>query len=313
MSSSSKSGTPRAYHNNAREHSERRNLRRSSGVYKVLPQSPKVHYPVNPDQLPLDSEENIEKFELLAEQIDEMETHMVNLQLIQEAISNGFNEPFASFMYGMSITMWCNNFPNRPSKEQWERLKDLEGVDNRLLDLSEQVRRKREENQQLKERLNSTPKVISQTRIEHQKPLAPPYRSKPTNLRPNEKFATPVSSTRTNNNLRRLQPSNRNAHPVQRHPSSDDTFNSNDSFIENPRVSKIPHPIRSTHIGQPSNRSFSRNNTGPDLNQEPRYLRGLFDKSNTSRNERFERNSKMNTRRVQTHKVNKLSSRPPFR
>lgn len=252
--SSSKPGTPLTYTKGS-------HLRRSSGVYKILPQSPKVHYPIDPDNLPLESEANREKFELLLEQIHNMESYMVDLRHIQEAISHGFNEPFASFMYGMSITMWCNNFPNCPSRDQWEKVKDSEGVDNRLQELQDKVRAKRQENEALKQKLNAPTTSSSQTRVEQQKPIR-------------------VRNTRL------IKP-----------PSSDDTYNTNDSFVDNPRASRIPQP----RTVAPSSR-----NKGPNLNQAPRYLRGLFE--STNRVARFEK-----PRAPARAPARVTKSRPPFR
>lgn len=264
----------------------RRHLRRSSGVYKILPQSPKVHYPIDPDNLPLESEANREKFEMLLEQIHNMESYMVDLRHIQEAISNGFNEPFASFMYGMSITMWCNNFPNCPSRDQWEKVKDSEGVDNRLQQLQEKINAKREENEALKQRLNKPTTTSSQTRVEQQKPIQ---------LRPSR----PLRPSKPH------RPTQYNKAP----PSSDDTYNTNDSFVDNPRVSRIPQP-RSTVITSTSSTAESRS-TGPNLNQAPRYLRGLFENTTSAnRSARFEKPRRVNQA---PQRVNKLAQRPPFR
>ena len=151
MASSPRPTTP----NSQKKRSGRRQLHRSSGAYNILPQSPKIHYPVDPDNLPLETPGNTEKFELLSDALEELDVNMTNLQLIHEAISDGFNESFASFLYGLSITMWCVDFPGCPSRNQWEKLKLVEGLDDRILELAEKIRLHREENERLKNRLAS--------------------------------------------------------------------------------------------------------------------------------------------------------------
>ena len=151
MASSPRPTTP----NSQKKRSGRRQLHRSSGAYNILPQSPKIHYPVDPDNLPLEAPGNTEKFELLSDALEELDVNMTNLQLIHEAISDGFNESFASFLYGLSITMWCVDFPGCPSRNQWEKLKLVEGLDDRILELAEKIRLHREENERLKNRLAS--------------------------------------------------------------------------------------------------------------------------------------------------------------
>lgn len=294
MSSSSKPTTPRTYHK-----SERRHLRRSSGLYKILPQSPKVHYPVDPDQLPLETENNLEKIEDLFDQVDQMERHMYDLRVIQDAISNGFNEPFASFLYGMNITMWCNNFPSRPSKEQWDKLKEVEGLDSRIEDLKLKVSLQRSENEKLKAKLKTPSSVKPPPRVEA------------------SGFAQPKPPARSNLSKAKL-PSTRYT-PAQQQNTvaySDDTDHSTESFIVNPRVSRIPQPGgRSSRplVGTSGTRESSSSiygEKGPNLNQPPRYMRGLFDSSNTVRpSDRPKRTSAVSSR----GRVNKLANRPPFR
>ena len=50
----------------------------------------------------------------------DIDLHMHDLCHIHDHISNQFNESFASFLYGLSMTMWCVDFPGCPSREQWE-------------------------------------------------------------------------------------------------------------------------------------------------------------------------------------------------
>lgn len=157
MSSSSRPTTP----NTRLRTPARRHLHRSSGVYNVLPQSPKVHYPIDPDNLPLESLENTERFGMFSDALEELDLNMTNLQLIHEAISDGFNESFASFLYGLSITMWCVDFPGCPSKMQWERVKEIEGLDTRIGELKVKIRAAREDNDTLKSSLSTAKEPIN--------------------------------------------------------------------------------------------------------------------------------------------------------
>ena len=65
---------------------------------------------------------NCGKFASLAESMETLDLHMHDLCHIHDHISNQFNESFASFLYGLSMTMWCVDFPGCPSREQWEAL-----------------------------------------------------------------------------------------------------------------------------------------------------------------------------------------------
>lgn len=71
--SSSKPVTPR---NDRRQNSGRRHLHRSSGI-QLPSMSPKVHhYPIDAENLPMDSPEIVEKFASLAESMETLDLHM---------------------------------------------------------------------------------------------------------------------------------------------------------------------------------------------------------------------------------------------
>ncbi|KAJ9103432.1 DASH complex subunit dam1 [Naganishia cerealis] len=144
--------TPNAQH----KKSNRRHLRRSSGIYGILPQSPKVHYAVDAENLPLDSATNRDRFGQLSDAMEELDVNMTNLQQIHEAMSGGFNESFAAFLYGLNITTWCVDFPGCPTRDQWQRIQKLDGIDNRVALLQEQIEELRQENSRLRAKISAT-------------------------------------------------------------------------------------------------------------------------------------------------------------
>lgn len=174
---------------------------------------------------------------------------MTNLQLIHEAVSTGFNESFASFMYGLSITMWCVDFPGCPTKRAWERLQGQKELDERIQALKNKLDKAKLENARLKELLTHKEKVPGTT----------------------PRFAQPRAPIR---------------HIPETHIIDDDSYVTNESFVANPsertnlRLSRIPQPVKS--VGR-ANRKLQDPNKGPNLNQPPRYMKGLFDSSNTPR------------------------------
>lgn len=268
----------------------RRQLHRSSGVYNILPQSPKVHYPVDPDNLPLEAAANTEKFEHLSDAMEELDVNMTNLQLIHEAISDGFNESFASFLYGLSITMWCVDFPGCPSRDQWEKLKMVEELDGRILELNEKLRLQRDENERLKGRLTSNEDEAE---------------NDDDNRRPDNR--KPLTQHRPPKTQRLAD------------PELDDTYMTNEgSFVVNPSAStatRIPQPVKSAPrrlAKRPSpsaDVSVYSSSRGPNLNQPPRYMRGLFESTN-----RPATTSTYRTRKpVNNNRIQKNASRPPFR
>lgn len=289
MASSPRPTTP----NSQKKRSGRRQLHRSSGAYNILPQSPKIHYPVDPDNLPLETPGNTEKFELLSDALEELDVNMTNLQLIHEAISDGFNESFASFLYGLSITMWCVDFPGCPSRDQWEKLKLVEGLDDRILELTEKIRLHREENERLKNRLASN---VDETTEEGENHSNGHENRKPQHLHRVGKGPVKL-------------PDN----------EGDDTYMTNEgSFVVNPSApsaTRIPQPVKTAprRFAKPTppqpDTSMHSNYRGPNLNQPPRYMRGLFDSTNrptTTSNNRSKRAANPN-------RVQKTTNRPPFR
>lgn len=261
---SSKPNTP-----NPRRRESRRKLHRSSGIYKIHPQSPKVHYPVD-GTVPLESDSNLERLESLADAVEQLETHMVDLSRIHNAVSNGFNEPFASFLYGLLITMFCNNFPGCPTREPYGEIQRTETAESRVRSLQERVRLAKLENKRLQEEVARKARENKNDVL--RKTPAPP--------RP---VRQPLQAARKKVTV-----------------AQDDTYSTTDSFIETPanrKTSRIPQPKITTP-------------TGPNLNQPPRYMRGLFDKTGSSNSLR---NREVREEKPRARPVRAKATRPPFR
>lgn len=264
----------------------RRKLHRSSGIFNVLPQLPQVHYPE--DSLPLESNENIERLEAVADAVGQLETNMAKLADMHISVNQRFNEPFAAFLYGLLMTMFCNNFPGCPTQVAFESIDKVQRAQDRVRELQDRIQLARDANKALQEQIAS--------RTAEQKRLA---------LR-NETLARKLPDRRT-----RL-PLSTSAHPPARsrkvNVAQDDTFSTTDSFIETPAgVSRKP-PLPRAARGPVASRNLQKDSGGPNLDQPPRYMRGLFDKTNT-----------INTRRPGDKRSRfapaprRSASRPPFR
>lgn len=271
----------------------KRRLLRSSGIH-LIQQSPKVHYPVDENNLPLESHINIEKFARLSDSIEELEVNMTNLQHIHEVLSSKFNESFASFLYGLSITMWCVDFPGCPTKAVWERLVEKKAAQERARILQEKIAQAKEENEQLKLKLES----ISQKS------------SDDITARPRKSFILLTFRERPSRPFR--QPA-----PVRKpEPQDDDETNSNNSsFVLNPAKSTSNN--RLSRIPQPQNRKTDLHST-PNLNQPPRYMHGLYNRGQLEQRRPFKNNNLSaygvnKTPTLRPARVSKLADRPPFR
>lgn len=276
--SSSKPVTPR---NDRRQNSGRRHLHRSSGI-QLPSMSPKVHhYPIDAENLPMDSPEIVEKFASLAESMETLDLHMHDLCHIHDHISNQFNESFASFLYGLSMTMWCVDFPGCPSREQWEALISKRERKERIEVLKKRLADAQKLNDRLKLRLSDEAKQKPQQLTSQQRPTHGPTRQIKQQPR-SVNFNTHLSDSISTN-----------------------SYTSGD-FNTNRRVSRLPQPSRSN---LPSSRFQAPSKSGPNLNQPPRYMRGLFDGNNTLNTSNYSRIKKP----IHNRSVNNLQNRPPFR
>lgn len=234
--------------------SNRRKLYRSSGIFGLIPQSPKIHYPVDANSLPLDSAMNTENFAQLSDAMEELEENMSSLQQIHDSISNGFNESFASFLYGLLMTMWCVDFPGLPNRADFEKINESTQLDDEISQLNQQIQMLETENESLKQKLQNKSKIQSKHVLKPKSIINKPTR--------------PINS-----NLKSRIP------PPAKH------------------VTRTPNRTTTT---KPTERPSS-SGTGPNLNQPPRYLQGLFNNPKTP----------TSTRRVQ--KPTSINNRPPFR
>lgn len=271
----------------------RRKLLRSSGVYNILPQSPKIHYPQ--EVLPLETEANKERLTALADAVGQLQTNMGNLAKIHHAVNSGFNEPFASFLYGLMITMFCNNFPGCPTRESYENNQG-DGHEERIKTLQERIRQARTENHRLKQQI-ATKSAQSRT-----------FTARPDILSRRTPIRRPTGTFAYN------PPSARPRKVVVAH---DDTYSTNDSFVETPASGlRQPSRIARTRAAAPSQ---ANSGTAPDLDQPPRYMRGLFDKTpsaNVARNvdpKSRARGPTSSSARRNTERSSRLANRPPFR
>ncbi|KAK6200320.1 DASH complex subunit Dam1-domain-containing protein [Scheffersomyces amazonensis] len=243
--------------------SHRRHSHRSSGIY-LLTQSPKIHYPIDPDHLPLESALNTEKFERLSDSLEELDANLTNLQSIHEAISGQFNESFASFLYGLSITMWCVDFPGCPTKESWAKLQSRRELNERIKGLEEKVKQSKSKNEDLKKKLR-------EVSVSSRAPIIPDKRSlfssnHATHIVDEDESPSFASTNSATANAIAMATAFATGTATTTTPSS--------------RLSRIPQPVNRSNQEVTVSTTTSRR-VGPNLNQPPRYLKGLFDSSNT--------------------------------
>ncbi|KAI3402710.2 DAM1 [Candida oxycetoniae] len=255
----------------------RRHSRRSSGSFP--PQSPH-HYPIDADNLPMDSPDIVEKFRDIADQMEDLDVNMRDLSHIHSAISSQFNESFASFLYGLSITMWCVDFPTIPSRAEWERIEMKEKKREELVSMRQKLADAERLNGELKTRLAE------------------------------ESRSTPGGAGMGIGAIREKK-----KRPVARanHTPEPDYLGKSANFANN-RKSRIPQPINrpvtastATVSVIPTTSTRSMGKTGPNLNQPPRYMQGLFENNLT--NSRVTKTGMTATQK----KPMKTTQRPPFR
>lgn len=231
--------------------SQRRKLHRSSGIFGLIPPSPKIHYPIDANNLPLDSAMNTESFAQLSDAVEELEDNMTSLHQIHNSIANGFNESFASFLYGLLMTMWCVDFPGLPTKSDFDKISYSAQLDLQISDIHREIALLQQQNQSLKQQLQHNSKIASRHVL----------KPKPVVNRAPTKTASKISKPA-------IKPAN------QSQASSS--------------IAKTT-PTRSS-------------TSGPNLNQPPRYLQGLFN------------NPKTPTTNRRVHKPpTSIKNRPPFR
>ncbi|EMG49599.1 DAM1 DASH complex subunit DAM1 [Candida maltosa Xu316] len=274
-SSSSKPTTP----NN--RHYGRRYSRRSSGA-QLQTTSPKInHYPIDADNLPMDSEEISGKFKNIAESMGTLDQHMDDFQTIHNNISNRFNESFASFLYGLSMTMWCVDFTGYPKRGEWEAIAEAKQRKERIRKLKSRLEHAEELNKRLKSRLSEETKhnPLPSNESRFAKPAVRPTRS----VSYKGVSTTNIAKTTTPN-------------PIRSTASS--------RLRQSSTMSKIPQ------LSKDGRQATRQSRNGPNLNQKARYMSGLFDGSNTSNTTGNYGGVK---KPVQRKPPTSLANRPPFR
>ncbi|KAI5968643.1 DAM1 [Candida margitis] len=258
-----------------RRQTNRRHSRRSSGI--PLPAQSPHHFPIDPDNLPMDCPEIENKFKDIADGLEDLDVNIRDLNHIHDAVSSQFNESFASFLYGLSITMWCVDLPKCPSRRAWQRLQMRKKKKEHIAELKRKIEEAERLNVELKE------KVAKETRpIRHSRPMS---------------AQLPSLSSSSSSSSKRFRTNNENIKPVT-------------NFLKKPNVaftqtSKIPQPVSGslrTHVVQPTS-----SNRAPNLNQPPRYMRGLFN-DGMDVTPAGQRSGAQTKKRPQS-----LSQRPPFR
>lgn len=272
-----------------RRRDSNRKSHRSSGLHLILPPSPNVPYPITETSPPLESDRNIERLENLADSIGQLKNNMIELSKIHEALNSGFNEPFAGFLYGSFLTMFCNSFPGCPTYEQFEGILTARENELKIKDLQKRISDAKQENVRLQ-------REVAKTR---------PQRS--TAASSGELARTPYSRARLPRSSIRsgLYPT-----PTRKRVTvaADDTTTS-ESFVDTPSnkagaSSKIPQRLL-------------QSGTGPNLNQPPRYMRGLFDKTaSANAGSSIQRGQEKRPTAAAAAKQRRkpiLKQRPPFR
>lgn len=166
-----------------------------------------VHY--TQDEAPLESAAVQDRLRAVAAGMASFAGNMDQLARVHHALNSGFNEPFAGFLYGLLITMFCNSFPGCPNKALYG---SAGHTPLRVEQLQQQIQEARARQHALSEQLRA--RLAGRSDL-----FARPW-------------ATPGSARR-----------------VRVAVARDDTY------------ADTPHK------------------TPPNLNQEPRYMRGLFEKA----------------------------------
>ncbi|GEQ70510.1 hypothetical protein JCM33374_g4188 [Metschnikowia sp. JCM 33374] len=183
----------------------------------------------------------------MADAFTALQANMASLAATHKAV-NGFNESFASFLYGLMITMFCNNFPGCPTRKQHEVMEEKRASEERIAVLQEKLEAARLKNAQLKEQVAQR---VSETR----------QKSHPGDIfssRPTTRQRIPPPKTV-------LAVTGRRKIPVAR----DDSFSTTDTFIEAPGTTLMTNASSRTGTASAS--------ATPNLDQAPRYMRGLFE------------------------------------
>lgn len=268
---------------------KRRRLNRSSNVFNAFSHSPRPQY--SRDVLPLLTPGNLEKLQAMAQGVKQLEENMADLAKIHDALNNRFNEPFAGFLYGLLLNMFCSNYPACPTKESYQASQQSKGALSQISSLEERIQLAKLRRSQLQQEVAHKTQQLSLLRAKKpsqtRKMIAPPPSR--------NKSIFGASSIATK--------------PKKVVVARDDTFSTNDSFIEAPQSGFARPRIGDNNAGK-----------SPNLNQAPRYMRGLFESRSGNIPRNTFRKPPMKPMRADTAAAraerarrDRLASRPPFR
>lgn len=266
----------------------RRRLNRSSNVFNAFSQTPRPHY--SRDELPLLSTHNLARLQNIADGVQKLQGNMDGLSRIHEALNNRFNEPFAGFLYGLLLNMFCSNYPACPSREQYESKKQSHNVLSLIVSLEERILLAKSRRDKLQEQVSLKTqelRILQTKRTTPARKAVPGPRIRPLYTHPK----VPQQSKKVT-------------------VARDDTFSTMDLFIEAPL---------STYGRQGRAQDAIKGKT-PNLNQAPRYMRGLFESKsvNQARNRMTKQELKLARPETAAAKAerarrDRLATRPPFR
>lgn len=284
----------------------RRQLRRSSGFQ--LSRSPQVRYPIDINNLPLESPHMLSKFADLSDAMDELSENKRSLSTIHNSISE-FNESFSSFLYGLSLTMWCVDFTGAPNPKAWEQLQNKNQREERIIELKRKLANLQESNSILKTTIQEESKHLPTTSV------LPSSRTTRT---------TRVVSGRTGSTgysrIQKPRVDDESSLSIPTTPAASSytskTVNghNNTSGVVRP-ASKIQQPTTRIKSGIPAaargpvrQQQQQQYRQQPNLNQPPRYMNSNYSriaKPTTSSTGRIARKPALNS--------NTIANRPPFR
>lgn len=112
---------------------------------------PKIHYQLDSDQTPFESSHILPILSGFGDEMALLARNMNELSRIHTVISQTFNESFAAFIYGLSITMWCTDFPYMPLKSDWDELLENAQTRKRIELVEARLAAQRAEEQRLQE------------------------------------------------------------------------------------------------------------------------------------------------------------------
>lgn len=261
----------------------RRRLNRSSGVFAAFSHSPPPHY--SRDVNPLESEDNLFRLQNIAEGVQKLLLNVSSLEKIHHALNDCFNESFAGFLYGLLLNMFCSNYPACPLKELFDAKKQARAVMSLISSLEEKILQAKLTRTHLQEQIaqkTQTVRSLQAAKAVQSRRLLPAS-GKSVFVRPGlsqrqKKFAV----------------------------ARDDTFSTNDSFVDVP-------PSALAKIKTPGVKGKT-----PDLNQAPRYMRGLFESRSANVPNRVTKPIPKIARsaasaRAERARQERLTARPPFR